>query len=127
MLQLLWRVRRASPFRGKVTQMAIYDLYSVRATSLQDARNVVEGLLSICFEERRSSYHRGPYFALGTIGDENFELKANLDAFEDVVAEDEFPDEPFLLYVNNTSRSEVLARALTAPSDIVVFLRHENL
>ena len=107
--------------------MAIYDLYGINASSIEEAKSLVERLLSIQLEERESSYHRGPYFAHGQIGHENFEIKFNMDPFEDVPNEDDFPDHEFLLYVNNTGRSNELQAALGKGGDVVSLLRHEDL
>lgn len=106
--------------------MATYDLYGVHAESIQLARALVEKALSLSLEERDSSYHRGPYFAYGKMGGENFELKMNLDPFEDVPAEEQFSDFRFLLYVNNTTRSNGLTSALSDGSRSIILLRHED-
>jgi hypothetical protein len=106
--------------------MAAYDLYGVHAQSIQEARALVEKALSLSFEERDSSYHRGPYFACGEMGNENFELKMNLDPFEDVPTEEQFSAFRFLLYVNNTTRSNGLATILSDGSRSIVLLRHED-
>jgi hypothetical protein len=106
--------------------MSTYDLYGVDTESIQLARALVEKALSLSLEERDSSYHRGPYFAYGNMGSENFELKINLDPFEDVPAEEQFSDFRFLLYVNNTTRSNTLATTLSDASRSIVLLRHED-
>jgi hypothetical protein len=106
--------------------MAIYDLYGIKAATIADARSLVEKLLSLEFEEHDSSYHRGPYFVCGQIGEENFELSINLDPFEDVPNEDDFPDHEILLYVNDTARSGELQAAM-ASSEAIELLRHEDL
>jgi hypothetical protein len=106
--------------------VAIYDLYAIKAATINDAKELVESLLSIQFEERDSSYHRGPYFMYGHMGEENFEISVNLDPYEDVPSEDDFPDHEILLYVNDTPRSGDLQAALTSNADIIL-LRHEDL
>lgn len=105
--------------------MAIYDLYEVTASSLQEAKKFVEQA-GILLEERESGYHRGSYFACGEIGQENFELKINLDPYDDVPNEDDFPSSKFLLYINNTTRSDELKMKFSTSSDRLVLLRHEN-
>ena len=106
--------------------MAIYDLYEVKASSLEEARKFVEQA-GLSLEERESGYHRGPYFACGEMGQENFELKINLDPYEDTPNEDDFPNSKFLLYINNTARSDELKMRFFISSDRLVLLRHENL
>lgn len=106
--------------------MATYDLYGVDAESIQLARALVEKALALSLEERNSSYYRGPYFAYGKMGSENFELKVNLDPFEDVPAEEQFSEFRFLLYVNNTTRSNELTTALSGANRSIILLRHED-
>jgi capsid portal protein len=106
--------------------MAIYDLYGIKSTTINDARDLVERLLSLKFEEHDSDYHRGQYFLCGQMGQENFEIKVNLDPYEDVPNEDDFPEYEILLYVNDTPRSGELRAALTSSADIKP-LRHEDL
>lgn len=106
--------------------MAIYDLYEVKASSISEAKELVEQA-GISLEERESSYHRGPYFAYGEIGRENFELKINLDPYEDAPNEEEFPDSELLLYINNTPRSDELKEKILGSSERFTLLRHENL
>lgn len=105
--------------------MADYDLYEVVAPTLEDARKLVEqGGISL--EERESSYHRGVYFSYGQIGGENFELKVNLDPYEEQPMEEDFPNSKFLLYINNTNRSELLKSTFSQLGNAVVMIRHEN-
>ncbi len=106
--------------------MAIYDLYEVKASSIGEAKKLVEQA-GISLEERESSYHRGPYFACGEMGQENFELKINIDPYEDVPNEEDFPGSELLLYVNNTPRSDELKAKLLDHDERFVLLRHENL
>jgi hypothetical protein len=106
--------------------MAIYELYCINAETIQEAKLRVENSLSITFVEHESSYHRGPYFVSGKQGSENFEIKLNIDPFEDVPNEHEFPYEHILLYVNNTQQSEKINSALTK-ENIALLLRREDL
>ena len=106
--------------------MADYDLYGIDVESIEQARAVIEKALSIVLVERDSSYHRGPYFSIGEIGSENFEVKANIDPFEDVPVEEQFAQHRFLLYVNNTSRSAALSASLLSGGSQVSLLRRET-
>lgn len=107
--------------------MASYDLYEIRASSLEDAKKMLEEIMHISFEEHDSRYHRGPYFSFGQMGEENFEVKVNLDPFEDAPNEQDFQHSRFLLYVNNTNRSQELRRMFSNSNGNVVLLRHEEL
>lgn len=105
--------------------MAIYDLYEIKSSSLEEAKTIAERV-GITLEERESGYHRGPYFACGEMGEENFELKINVDPYEDLPNEEEFPNSKILFYVNNTTRSDELREALLS-FGTVVLLRHEDI
>jgi len=107
--------------------VAIYDLYAVEAASIGEARTLIEGLLSTSLEEHESSFHRGPYYSRGQMGEENLELKLNLDPYEDEPNEDEFPDRAILLYVNKTGRSSELNEALSKSNGAVFLIRHEDI
>ncbi|CAM5352388.1 hypothetical protein MAUB1S_06080 [Mycolicibacterium aubagnense] len=106
--------------------MAIYDLYGIEAESLDDAKMLLEGLLEISFEGRESLFH-GEYYAARGESAESFMLKENRDPFEDVPVEDDFPDSKFLLYVDETNRSNELRDALAKAGGAIVFLRHQRL
>ena len=106
--------------------MAICDLYAVNATSIEEARAFIEEI-GIVLREHNSGYHRGPYFAYGKIGEENFKLKRNIDPYEDVPNEADFPDQQFLLYVNNTPRSPELQELFQGENSRFTLLRHEDL
>lgn len=106
--------------------MSFYDLYGIEAQNLVDAKSIVEPLLMQSFEERDSTYHGGIYYLMGFESAEHFLLKENKDPFEDEPAEDSFPGSKFLLYVNETTRSDELNRSLTK-NDNVVLLRHEDI
>ncbi len=107
--------------------MSFYDLYGIKADSLDDAKAVLERLLAFSFKERESTYHVGTYYTFGDEAGEHFMLKRNLDPFDDVPAEENFPNSKLLLYVNETTRSDELQDALAKGGDAIILLRHENL
>ncbi|MDR0779520.1 MAG: hypothetical protein LBF16_02350 [Pseudomonadales bacterium] len=107
--------------------MAIYDLYEIDVGSIVEARSLLEAILSLSLEERDSSFHHGPYFAAGKTGEENFELKFNLDPYENEPSEGAYPNAKFLFYVNNTKRSPMLGEILSKANGSIKLLRHENL
>jgi hypothetical protein len=107
--------------------LATYDLYEVESTSIGEARRLIENLLSVALDEHESSYHRGPFFTSGVKGEENFELKLNIDPFEDEPNEDACPMSAILLYVNNTTRAGELGSALARGGGAVKLRRHEEI
>lgn len=107
--------------------MSFYDLYGIEAESLDGAKVIIEKLLACSFEERESTYHAGTYYTFGDEAGEHFMLKENRDPFEDVPAEDSFPDSKLLLYVNETLRSGELQETLAKAGDAIILLRHEDL
>ncbi|KUR70998.1 hypothetical protein AQZ52_09830 [Novosphingobium fuchskuhlense] len=107
--------------------MSFYDLYEIEAESLAGAKAILERLLMCSFEERESTYHGGTYYTFGDEAGEHFMLKENRDPFEDVPAEDSFPNSKLLLYVNETMRSNELHDALAESGDAITLLRHEDL
>lgn len=106
--------------------MQHYDLYGITVETIEQAKAVVEEAISVKLETRESAYHRGHYFASGETGEENFEVKANIDPFEDSPLEPEFAKHPFLLYVNNTDRSNALSALLLRANAQVALLRRES-
>ena len=106
--------------------MSTYDLYGVHAASIDEAKAMLQQLLFCSFEEHDSEYHGGRYFRAGEERGENFLLKRNLDAYEDVPAEEEFPTHALLFYVNGTERS-ISIQEVFRTTDAVELLRHEDL
>ncbi|NDP59179.1 MAG: hypothetical protein GZ090_07470 [Oxalobacteraceae bacterium] len=105
--------------------MANYDLYGLLSTHLCEAKDILEDLLDIKFEDHESSYQAGSYFKNGNSSGEHFVLKRNLDPFDDEPAEVAFPKHPILFYVNDSPRSEYLQKILSKKSKTIVLLRHE--
>ena len=73
-----------------------------------------------------SGYHCGSYYRLGDVGTEHFILQRNHDTFENEWTESDFKEKIFLLYINETSRSEEIAAALLADRAFAR-LRHQEL
>ena len=107
--------------------MSFYDLYAIEAESLAAAKSLVEALLSCSFEERDSSFHGGTYYHWGEDSAESYMLKVNRDPFENEPAESDFPHITFLLYVNDTTQSAELQKAMAKGGFAVSLLRHEDL
>ncbi|ABQ90459.1 hypothetical protein RoseRS_2076 [Roseiflexus sp. RS-1] len=106
--------------------MKTYDLYGFDHDDLEAARVAVEQALGVQLAPHES-LHRGDYYRLDTVGEENFELQRNFDPFYEEVVEDEFPEISILLYVNGTERPEELERILTARIPNLRLLRRETL
>ncbi len=107
--------------------MSFYDLYGIEAESLDEAKAIVERLLSCTFQEHDSSFHAGKYYLSGDERGEHLMLKHNRDPFEDVPAEGKFPESKLLLYVNETMRSKDVQDALAKQGDRITLLRHDDL
>jgi TPR repeat protein len=91
------------------------DVYAVAASSLAEAKGIVEAALALTMETVESPYHRGPYFSRRT-HDERLDLVHNIDPERDEPANPDY-DASFVLYVtvykNIRQRSEEL-KALAA-------------
>jgi hypothetical protein len=104
----------------------VYDLYGVRCSDLEAARSKVETALDIRFVAHESSFMGGDYYLLRNPGGESFVLRGN-ELEDDEEPEDlPYPDEPFLLEVNASPRSELIRDRLLAVEGIRL-LRHEEL
>lgn len=89
-------------------------------------KEAVECVLSINLIEAESSYHGGIYYRLNDIGEEHFVLQNNLE-LDDELAEDDFPDYPILLYINEAQISEDLEILLADKVKGVSLLKKEEL
>lgn len=101
-----------------------YDLYGVTGLSLLQAKDHLEEVLSVSFEERESSYQGGIYYLWGGSDAENYVLKLNLDPFDGEPVEQDFPSFPVLLYINETTRSSSIERVVREDG-LFNLLRHE--
>ncbi len=101
-----------------------YDLYGVHADNIEEARSSVEKALGLKLHSHESSYRGGAYFRLHDVGKEHFILQQNYDSFEREWTEPEHSDSPFVLYVNESPRSEDIQRALRTKPNIRL-LRHQ--
>lgn len=106
--------------------MKTYDLYGIDVPDLDAARRLVEGILGIRLVAHESGYHNGAYYRLGDVGSEHFILQRNHDTFEDEWTEPDFKEKTFLLYVNETARSEKIATALLVDRTVDL-IRHQAL
>lgn len=106
--------------------MATYILYGSKV-SLTKAKEILEELLTLQFEARESEYQGGEYFHAGCMIAESFELKRNVDPFDDDSVEMNFPEFPTLLYINESSKSEELIKSLALADRDFILLRHEDL
>jgi hypothetical protein len=106
--------------------MKTYDLYGFDHDDLEAARVAVEQALGVQLAPHES-LHRGDYYRLDTVGEENFVLQRNFDPFYEELYKSEFPEISILFYVNGTERPEELERILTARIPNLRLLRRETL
>ncbi|MGI4848053.1 MAG: hypothetical protein ACRYGK_07955 [Janthinobacterium lividum] len=105
--------------------MVSFDVYGRRRGTLDDARPEIERALGIQMEERDSEFQGGQYFRHGRTPDENFLLKNNINAYDDLPAERRLGQYPVLLYVNRTVRSSDI-QMLMERSDTMFSLVRQN-
>lgn len=101
-----------------------YDLYGIKGLSLLQAKECLDEVLKISFEERESSYQGGIYYLWGGNEAEHYILKLNLDPFDGEPVEQDFPRFPVLLYINATERSSSIS-AIIREVGLFNLLRHE--
>ncbi len=89
-----------------------YSLYGITASTLEDARVIVEQGLGLAMSLHESSWV-GDYYRAGTSGGEHFVLQPNYDSFEDEWTEPSHQNAKFLLYVNETQRAAALRDTLS--------------
>jgi hypothetical protein len=106
--------------------VSVYDLYGIGYEDLDEAKGALEHALAVRFAAHESGYRGGAYYRHQGLGEEVFILQRNHDPFEDEWAEPENREHPFLLYVDDTPRSDELRRKLEV-LDRVVLLRHDEI
>ena len=106
--------------------MKVYDLYGVACSDLEEARAKVEPVLGVSLVAHESDYHCGEYYGYRDVGEEHFILQRNYDSFDTEWTEPDSQDKPFLLYVNETDRSNELREALERV-DGVALLKHQEI
>jgi len=103
--------------------MKTYDLYGCVDSELETVRQTVEELLRIAMEKHESSYRGGDYYRHGADGSENFILQSNYNTFEGEWTKEQYKEYPFLLYVNETSRSGDIEKKLGSTSKVKLLQR----
>jgi hypothetical protein len=106
--------------------MAAYDIYGMDLTNIVNAKDLMESLLGVNFEERESDYQAGIYYRAGCGSEENFVIKKNLDPYDGEPVEPQFQEYKILLYINNTLRSLKLQNTISVGNSKVVLLRHSE-
>ena len=105
--------------------MPDFDLYGFADSDLAAVRLAVEEAIGIEFVRRENPHMGGEFY--GTKpgpGNEHFVLRRNLDPATREVAEEEFADQPTILYVNCTTRSDAIRAKLEAMAKPPKLLRH---
>jgi hypothetical protein len=87
-----------------------YMLFGSSELDIASCRALVEDALAVAFEGHESSFV-GEYYLAGLPGGEQFELRTNRDA-EDELTEPEFSAFVVLLYANKTSRPDAISEAI---------------
>lgn len=102
-----------------------FDLYGLRIDDIDNAKKLLEGMLSIEFEKRYSDYKCGDYYCfISGEKQESFTLQKNYDDFEDEWIEDKHREYSLLLYLDNTQRSKSIAALFESKSEFSL-LKHE--
>ncbi len=107
--------------------MAIYDLYGSILDDIHKAKDILETVFGIKFENRFSEYKGGEYYQWGQTSGEHFILKRNVDPIDGEPAEILFPNYKILLYLNDTPCSKELQEKIQKNTNIFTALRHEDL
>jgi hypothetical protein len=105
--------------------MVTYELYGVALQSLDEARSVIEGLLGVTFVPRESSY-LGAYLLCRPSDSEKLLLRCNTDPIDGQAAEEEFPGEQLLLYVEGMRNVQQWRNVLLAKKNMFKLLRTET-
>src|SRR5262245_19513797 len=105
--------------------MRVYDVYGISCESLEAAKTRINVAIGIELIRHDSAYHCGDYYRYKDAGEEHFIVQRNFDSVEDEWTEPERTDKPFLLYVNETPRSDELRRILEAVNGVEL-LKHEE-
>ena len=95
-------------------------LFGVKAATLSEARDWVEKTLNIALDEREGLHAGGVHFTLGL--PKVLDLMNNIDLDDeemefDGLAEPDFPEHPFLLYLFETEAAPHILGALEAAPD----------
>lgn len=105
--------------------MRSYDLYGTNFQGLDEVRAALEALLGEKFIAHDSAYF-GEYYSL-TIGDGTISIKSNVDPEGGEPLEDEFPDEPIVVHVDEVSDARAIRELMSNSQGQFVLLRHEEI
>ena len=97
-------------------------LFGIRVSSLDEARSLIEKILGIHFEERESIFHGGRYFAFGKPSLRHIILQENVELDDEELAEPDFPDWRYLLYLIGTSEYPQVLAALQSEPELIATL-----
>ncbi|WP_394847656.1 hypothetical protein LZC95_09355 [Pendulispora brunnea] len=92
--------------------MTTYDVYGVKLSTLEAAREAIELALGIKFVAHESMFLGGDYYRLGDVGEECFILQQNYNEFEGEWTDSAYKEYAYLLYVNETERAHELEKLL---------------
>ena len=107
--------------------MTTYVLFGVKAPTLDAARDEIEKILHVSLDTREGIHNGGNYYSLG-FPTMRLKLRNNIDLDDDEMefgglSEPDFPDSPFLLYLNDAETFPHIQAALEGAPELFVKLR----
>jgi hypothetical protein len=96
-----------------------FELFGSPTTDIAQVRAAVEGLLGCALEEHESAYVEGEYYRADLPDGESVVVKRNLDPFDQEPLEENFPEYPVLVYVDNTMRPSEIRSTMERQGDFV--------
>lgn len=109
--------------------MTTYVLFGVKTSSLNAARDAVEKVLQVTLDAREGLHNGGDYYSLG-FPKMVLTIKSNIDLDDeemevDGLSEPDFPQHPYLLYLDDAETVPHILAAIEAAPDLFEKLRTE--
>lgn len=98
-------------------------LFGIRTATFEAARAAVEPTLGIVLEERESSHYGGDYSRFNGPDLQELILQENIEVPEMGLAEEDFPDQRYLLYVSGFPKGSPFLIALEGAPELFEKLR----
>jgi len=105
--------------------MHIYDLYGFLSSDLDQVKDALETCLDIRFVPHEGSFRGEYYLHEHPNNEERLSLQMNVDPEDGEPLYREFAQFPIILHVNDTNRSEGLAKLLQGTVTDCELLRHK--
>lgn len=103
--------------------MLVSVLFGVRVATFEAARAAVEHTLGIVLHERESSHYGGVYFRFNGPNVQELVLQENIEIPEMEPAEEDFPEQRYLLYMSGSPKDSSFLAALEASPELFKKLR----